>query len=248
MNETFVVYGRHFRQFAGVAAVVQVPAALLALIPGEGLTVYVAVNVVLLFALMAVHGATISGVGQHYVTGGVVVGLCYARVLWRGVSMFILGTLPVLLTVGFIVAVASQQQAWVSVVILGVVAAQLGYLVVAPVVIVEGYRSFGALRRGYDLVRHSELRIIGNVAVFVLVGIGLSIVLMLPFILASIGVAPDATTVGSRALQIIGSVVVGVVVPPVIFIAVTLLYYDLRVRNEDYNVDRLSKEMGLAAA
>ncbi len=248
LNETFVVYGRHFRQFAGVAAVVQVPATLLALIPGDGVVDYIAVNIVLLFALMAIHGAIISGVGQHYVTGGVVVSLCYARVLWRAVSMFILGTLPVLLTVGFIVAVATQQQRWVSLVILGVLATHLGYLLVAPVVIVEGHRSLGALRRGYSLVRHSEWRVIGNVAVYVLVGIGLSIVLMLPFLLVSIGAAPDATTIVSQAMQVIGGVVVGVVVPPVIFIAVTLLYYDLRVRNENYNLDRLSKEMGLAGA
>jgi len=36
-------------------------------------------------------------------------------------------------------------------------------------------------------------------------------------------------------------------VPPVLSIAITLLYYDLRVRNEGFNIEKLSQEMGLAS-
>jgi len=133
--------------------------------------------------------------------------------------------------------------------IFAAVAAYMVYLAVAvPVVIVEGYKSMGALRRSFGLVRHSEWRIIGNLAVYLLVAFGLSVVLLLPFLLVSFGAAPDATTIVSQAVLVIGSVIVGVVAPPVIFIAVTLLYYDLRVRNEDYNVVRLTQEMGAMPA
>lgn len=249
LNETFVVYGRHFRQFAGLAAAVQVPVTLLALLPGDGLIAFIVLNVIGLFALMTIYGATINGVGQHYVTGNVVVGRCYARVLWRMVSMFVLMTILAALTVAGIVAVDVQTPLLVA---LGFVVAGAAYIVylavAAPVVIVEGYRSMGALRRSFELVRRSEWRIIGNLAVYLLVAFGMSVVVLLPFLLGSILAAPDATTFASQAIQIIGSVIVGVVVTPVIFIAVTLLYYDLRVRSEDYDVGRLSQEMGLMAA
>ena len=249
LNQTFVIYGRRFRQFAGLTAVVQVPVTLLALIPGDGLTTFIVLNIINLFALIAIYGATISGVGQHYVTGDVVVGTCYARVLWRMVSMIVLGTILAALTVAVIMAIDVQTPLLVSLLFVVVLVAYLVYLAVAaPVVIVEGYRSLGALRRSYGLVRRSEWRLVGNLAVYLLVAFGLSVVLLLPFLLVSFVAAPDATTFVSQAIQIIGSAVVGVIVPPVIFIAATLLYYDLRVRNEDYDVVRLSQEMGLIAA
>ena len=249
LNETFVIYGRHFKQFAALAAVVQVPVTLLGLIPGDGVIAFIVLNVISLLALTAVYGATISGVGQRYVTGDVAVGRCYTRLLWRMVSMAVLGTVMAALTVAGILAIDRQAPLLVSFVIFAGLAAYLLYLAVAaPVVMVEGYRFTGALRRSYGLVRHSEWRIIGNLAVYLLVAFGMSIVLLLPFLLVSFGAAPDDTTFVSHAIQIVASVIVGVVVPPVIFIAVTLLYYDLRVRNEEYDVVRLSQEMGVIAA
>ena len=49
------------------------------------------------------------------------------------------------------------------------------------------------------------------------------------------------------ALVVLGQVIVGIVVPPVLFIAWTLLYYDMRVRKEEYDVAALSRELGIAA-
>ena len=252
LNETFVIYGRHFRQFAGLTAVVYVPTQVLvtmvAFISGVGPIALIVFNVINLFALLAIYCATISGVGQHYVTGDVAVGRCYARVLWRIVSMLGIGSILAAVTAAGIVAVDVQSPRLILLVFILVVAAYMAYLAVAaPVVIVEGHRSMGALRRSYGLVRRSEWRIIGNLAVYLLVGIGLILVLFLPFWLVSLGIAPDATTVLSQVVQRIGSIIAGVVALPVSFIAATLLYYDLRVRNEGYNVVRLSKEMGVVA-
>ena len=253
LNETFVIYGRHFRQFAGLAAVVQVPAqvlvTMLAFISGDGLIALTAFNVISLFALIAIYSATISGVGQYYVTSDVTVGRCYTRVLWRIISMLVLGTILATVTAAGIVAIDIQTPRLVLLVFIAAVAAYLVYLAVAaPVVIVEGYRSMGALRRSYGLVRRNEWRIIGNLAVYLLVGIGLSLVLFLPFWLVSLVIAPDATTIVSQVIQRIGSITAAVVALPVSFIAATLLYYDLRVRNEDYNMVRLSQAMGVMPA
>jgi len=85
----------------------------------------------------------------------------------------------------------------------------------------------------------SKLRLL----VFFLVAFGLGFVLFTPFILFF----PSETDALSRTLVVVSLIAPAVVVPPVLSIAITLLYYDLRVRNEGFNIEKLSQEMGLAA-
>ena len=42
--------------------------------------------------------------------------------------------------------------------------------------------------------------------------------------------------------------IVSILIAPVTFIATTLLYYDLRIRKENYDIERLSTEMGYERA
>jgi hypothetical protein len=51
----------------------------------------------------------------------------------------------------------------------------------------------------------------------------------------------------ARAVLTLNSIVVGVVVLPVLFTGMTLLYYDLRVRKEHFDLEALTQEMGVAA-
>ena len=48
-------------------------------------------------------------------------------------------------------------------------------------------------------------------------------------------------------LDLLGGIAVEIVVAPIVFIAGTLLYYDLRVRKEQYDLSALSQEMGTVA-
>ena len=77
-----------------------------------------------------------------------------------------------------------------------------------------------------------------------LLTIGLALVLVAPFALASAGVGSTAAEV----LLTIAGLVVTVGVTPVAAISLTLIYYDLRVRKEDYDLVALSREMGLVPA
>ena len=81
-----------------------------------------------------------------------------------------------------------------------------------------------------------------------LVATGLGLVLGAPFALASRMVAPDEATAVSTLLQFVGGLIVAVVVPPVVAVTMTLLYYDLRVRKEEYDLTTLSREMGFVTA
>jgi hypothetical protein len=46
----------------------------------------------------------------------------------------------------------------------------------------------------------------------------------------------------------LAGMVVSVFVAPVAFVATTLLYFDLRVRKEEYDTEALSREMGMVTA
>jgi hypothetical protein len=249
LNETFVIYGRHFTKFLGIAAAVQIPATATLLLPVGNLTIYIILNLISLFALVTIFGATIYAVGQHYVTDSVTVVDCYKRLLWRGVSMLILGAIVVVIT-GFgvlLLVITPVGGAVLAVLILAALTLTLmlgAYVVPAlagPVVIVEGIKAMGALNRMLELVSQSELRIVGHLAVYFLVALGLSLVLFLPFFLFF----PSETGMMSRGWMIVSGIVPALVAPPVMSIAITLLYYDLRVRKEGFDIKILSQEMGL---
>ncbi len=253
LNETFAVYGRRFIGLISIVAIVQVPVALLALIPTDGLIRDSVVAIVNFGAGLFVYAALVAAVCQHYVFDAVSVGGCYARVMWRVVSVVILGLLfAVLMTLALLpqlIPIALQTiPLGISVLWLilgvGLLILTVYLMAVPPAIILEGYHFVGAVRRSVRLVRSEVWRILGHLLVYTLIALGLVIVLSTPFALAvSLG---TAGTFVSNLTQIAGSLVVGVLVPPVVVIATTLLYFDLRVRNERFDLRRLSLEMGVA--
>lgn len=259
LNETFTIYGRRFTKLVTLVAVVQVPLSvmtlLLALIFSNDPVASIVLVAIAVGAGMISYGALIFAVGQHYVQDSVSVGRCYTRVLWRVVSMSVLATLLAVLLVltlaptMFAPGDGPSPLALLTLAIAFVLLVYLLYLTFAtPAVIVEGYRSFAALRRGFNLARGSELRILGHLLVYGLVGLGLIIVIGMPFQLVTVLAFGEEVSIPGQIAETIGLLVAGVLVPPVTVIATTLLYYDLRVRKEGYNMSRLTIEMGGAAA
>ena len=187
------------------------------------------IGITILYAAIAV------AVGQHYVSGRVEVGLCFSRVRWRAVSLTLLA---LVLAPPFLVLA-------VALLILAAPALALAALPIQSVVI-EGNRVSAALERTAGLVRGSVWRVMGVAVAFGLVAVGLSILLYLPFFLLSLLAAPDGVTAVGHVVQALGSVAVAVIVPPVLAISGALLYYDLRVRKENYDLTTLSREMRAA--
>lgn len=243
LNETFVIYGRYLGKFLGIAAIVQVPAIATLLVPVENLAIYVILNLISLSALVSVFGATIYAVGQQYVTGSVTVADCYRRVLWRVLTLGVLAAIFAAITVvGILLMIATPYSLAVA------LALMLGAYVVpamaGPVVIVEGGRSVHAFNRSWELAQRSMMRIAGHLVVYFLVALGMGLVLFLPFLF----IWPGDVDALSRSMLAASSLLPAIAVPPVVSIAVTLLYYDLRVRRERYDIERLSQELGLVPA
>ena len=259
LNETFALYGRRFKKLVTIVAAVQVPLSimtlLLALLFSNDASASIVMAAIAASASLLYYGALTCAVGQHYVQGSVSVSRCYTRVLWRMVSMAVLAVLLaflLVLTLAPAMLTSAEEPSPLALLTLVVAVVLLIYLVyltfATPAVIVEGYRSFGALRRGFNLVRGSELRILGHLLVYGLVALGMFIMIIVPFQLVSTLVSGEEVNLAGQIAETIGLLVAGVLVAPVTVIAATLLYYDLRVRKEGYDMSRLSMEMGVVPA
>ena len=242
LNETFAIYGKQLRRFLVLVAVIQVPVTIIAqLLPGD-IAGYTVVVIMTVFGAVLVYAAGVFAVSQYYVTGEIDVTICYRRVSWRLVSLILTAAIMALtIVIGILLS-------FIVFPIIVAVAYAVYWSMTAQTIMVEGYKLSGALRRSFELIRGTWWRVFGFSLMFALVGLGLGFLVVAPFALLSRIVAPGDATSASYAIKMIGAIVVSVSVPPVIAIAGTLLYYDLRVRKEDYDIATLSREMGIATA
>ena len=253
LNETFVIYGKHFWKFVGLFGIVHVPiGALTVLAPAENDAITVALLIISMIISTFGHGAAIFAVCQHYGVNRVSIGGCYVRVLWRAVTIASMGAALAALLGGALLPFISARTILIPVWVVSALALLVCLVyatTVIPSVVVEGYRGMGAVKRGVNLARNSELHIVWNLIVYALVASGLLLVIMIPFTIFTVVTAVDGevTTTGQIAIYI-SQAVVGVVVPPITSIPATLLYYDLRVRKEGFDLEQLTREMGIAAA
>ena len=191
------------------------------------------------------------GVGQHYVTGVVEIRQCYARAWWmvRSLALLTLAPIAALLAVALPLNYGGDVVGTILAMLLAPIAigAAVYWSMAVPSVIIEEQRALGALKRGFTLVQGSWWRAFGVALVLMLVALGMAIVLTLPM---GITAALSGGSLASRTTSVligIGDLVVMVLVPPVLMIAWTLLYNDLRVRKEKYDVAAMSRELGIAA-
>ena len=255
LNETFTIYGGHFRRVIVLVALVQVPVSFFGLLPLHGLAGFFVVGVVSLVAGVCVYGAVIWAVGQHYVTGEMEIEECYRSVWWRVMS---LGALALALaTLGLIseylasTAITGKSAgAGALFLVLGTafLVVAVYFMVTPQAVMVEGLKPVDALKRSFTLVKDSWWRVFGVALVVLLVLMGLGLVLTIPFGVASGLAAPEETNAVGNAFVFLAGMAVSVFVPPVASIATTLLYFDLRVRKEAYDTEALSREMGMVTA
>ncbi len=256
LDETFAVYSRQFKSLVPLVAGVQAPASFLTmglyLMLGGGAGALIAILFVGILAKLFVYSAMTFAIGQQYLTGRIDIRRCYSRAWGRvativGLTAINAAALYVLL--GPVLVSTEPSIAPFALVIIFVgISLAIYWSSTIQAVTVERSKAFTALRRSSQLVRGSWWRVFGIKLVLLLVITGLAIVVTLPF--AAVLGAVDAEPFSAMALttRFIGSLIVEVVVPPVWFIAGTLLYYDLRVRREEYSLDTLSRDMGIAIA
>ena len=104
-------------------------------------------------------------------------------------------------------------------------------------VVIENRGVFNALGRSRELVRGNWWRVFGIGLVFMLIVFAVVLLIVLVSIIIDLLFNP-----GPLAYSILGGVV-GALLSPVYYIASTLLYIDLRVRKEGYDLQSLSADL-----
>jgi YD repeat-containing protein len=115
------------------------------------------------------------------------------------------------------------------------------YAMTTPIVVLEDLTSsFDAFGRSWELTRDARGKVFGTVAVTWLIS------QFLPQVVVQ-GLGNALGVAGNQSMQPVFVVVaslLGIVLAPILPCALTLLYYDLRVRREAFDIQVLSEQLG----
>lgn len=260
LDAAFTLYRRNFFLIAAISAVVEIPSALLqyALLRGAGLsgtpdgarltevTAFSIAQFLLIQPL--IQGAVTRAVSELYLDRATTVGACYRSALLRLRSLIAMSLMLVaLLMTAVIPAVAigvaaGQPAAAATLLILALPPVIYGAVRVsfaAPAIVIEGVSGGNGLRRSWALCTRSWSRVFGIlflVAAMVAIMSGtISGFLDLPSL--ALGEAPRLVVMS------VATAVTSVFVTPIQLIVVTLLYYDLRIRREAFDLEVLAASL-----
>ncbi len=265
LDGAFRFYAQNFPLMLGISAILNVPILVLTVLPvflaRAGSSPFLAVTAAIssmligLVALLVVYplvtGATTKAVSDTYLGNPVTVGSAL-KVAWRR-----FGTLLVAQTVAGMIVLLG----FILLVVPGILW-MLSYTLIPPVVMIEAAERKGARpvpappgdpgrgtpritdrgeirRRSWELVKGNRGKVFVVLFVFVVMQV----------LLATAGnwIAGMGFGAGSnlaRAIQSIIGNVVAIVVSPLQTIAITLLYYDFRIRKEGFDLEMLSQAIG----
>ena len=273
LDETLQVFRSNFWQFVAIAAIPVIANVLANVFFSTGDSplvllgfVFILVSIVL---SVVTAGAIVFGVARHYVRGGVDVMDCLSHAFQVAV-LLVAQAIVVMLIVGGILIIGGLMfgvglvitigDVWgggdsgdVGGILIGlgalallvgiVVAIWLGvrWFSASYAVVIEGKGPIAGLGRSWNLVTGSWWRVFGIGVVFAIIIIVVVLIISVP-----IGIA-GGLALGEEGAAIVGGLigaVVTVIVTPFGYIAGTLLYFDLRVRKEGFDLDQLAAETG----
>ena len=267
LDESFRVYRANFWQFVAIAAV---PAAANVLAnvffaTGEPPLAVLGAIMILAYIVLSIVavGAIVFGVARHYVRGEVDVVECYSHAFQVGVLLIAQGiVVTVALGAAFVAGIVmvvvgafaqlggdGAETAGQALLVIGglltlagvVIAVWLGvnWFCAAHAVVIEGKGPIAGLGRSWNLVRGSWWRIFGIGLVFAIVIVVAAMVISIPIgIIGGLAFA----AVGGGIVASIGGGAATILVTPFAYIAGTLIYFDLRVRKEGFDLDVLAAE------
>lgn len=271
LDRTFSIYRDHFKLFVGIFVVPQLatfavsfgmqvimhaissssaamPIASLSLV--LYLPVYYAV-ILITYALG--QAATVYGVSQVYLGRPATISQSYSFIKSRFWSI---------LAVIVLISIASGIGAVVGLIALLIGAIVIPVLIIlysalaVPVTVLEGRDPIESLKRSYSLVKDDLGRIFVIWILFIVIQIAAAVVISIPtFILAAVLAQHGQVPLWFNAISDCGNFIVGVLVSPLLTIALSVAYYDERIRKEAFDmqfmmatIDRNAMAASAAAA
>lgn len=237
LGETFRIYGRNFLRLIAIVAIVEgilgilgvvlVSVFVLPVITGimavetiESLAPLVVAMIVLvvvsIVAYPLMEGALIHAVSEQNLRQTVSIGRAY-RFAWRRLGAMI----------GAMI-LAGLAILGMSITIVGIPFAiyfGVRWTFIWQAALLEGAGPRAALSRSSDVVKGDWWRVVGIIFV--------------------VGIIVGAISSVLSFIPIVGSIVGSVLSTPIAIAAATLLYYDLRVRKEGYNLEALAEEVNI---
>ena len=205
----------------------------------------IAVVIVSIAVSLIQAGALIEAIGQRYLGRVITVREAYERGA-RAVPRLVLSALVVgvvfivaiLVIVAAVAVLNSSAAAAVAVGLLGIVGfffvlpwAFLSLTVVGPAIVLEERGPIAAIRRSFHLMDKARLRALGLYILVWIMTIILGIVLGVVFLVSFV---TDPTV--RSVLQVVASVVSSTISSPLLYGAAVVLFYDLRVRKEAFDL------------
>lgn len=255
LDETFRLYRRHFSSFVLVMAVVAVPVALLSTALNLGLGLGGLQGRFEsgrdLAPVLAVGGLVglVGGLG-YLLSSGAAVRLAADAILGRPLDVGAayrdaLGRLGPLFLVTLLTGLATGLLVITCIGIPFGVYFGIGWSVVYPAITLERFGAVGSMRRSSGLIGGQRWRVLGIV---VLISLLVSILVSLPSGLVGVFTGLLTTADPSPGSFIVAQVVSGVMSAlgqalfgSVIWITLTILYYELRVRKEAFDLEQLAE-------
>lgn len=263
-NEAFDLYKRNFLLLVGIGAVIYIPYGILSGLVLDSQLAQGLVTLGALLPLMAAYAALVKALADRYLGEPATIGDSW-RYTFRRIVPFMLTWLLVSVLLGIVaggvlalvaLAFGSSGVAMVIaislVVIVTMIVAGLSLAFLPSVMTVEDRFYMGAIRRSWRLAGGNLWRIfvvgfctaiVTYGAFFVVFGlIGLFFGMQ-----AVLGGGAPGSDPGMRGIMIGAQVISGVLqalLTPVTALPFVLLYFDVRVRREGYDIEILAKEMG----
>ena len=230
IDAAFRLLRQHYAQFAVISVVAMLPLIIMRLFVPPLPTLS---NISLYFALMAVsfvctnvaEGATVIAVSDSYLNGRVDVGGALAGTLSRIPAIFGVVVMRALLIV----------LGCIALIIPGIYIG-LRTFAAMPALLLERKSPDAAVGRSWALAGGSVWKVFVALLLAYLIWFALLVVVQLL----------GTTLIGGRNPQVLAMLmgILSAFIYPIISVVVTLLYYDLRIRREGFDLEIMAKELG----
>ncbi len=252
LDRTFSVYRDHFKLFVGIFVIPQLATFAVnfgmqvlmhaattssAALPIAGLSLLLYMPVyyaTILITYALGQAATVYAVSQVYLDRPTTIGQSYSFIRSRFWSI---------IAVILLVSVATGVGAVVGLIALLIGAIVIPVLIVlysalaVPVTVLEGRDPIESIRRSYVLVKDDLGRIFVIWVLFFVIQIAASLLISIPAILLTQALAQHGQVpLWFNALTDLGTFIVGILVSPLLTIALSIAYYDERVRKEAFDM------------
>jgi hypothetical protein len=267
LDRTFSLYRNHFKLFVGIMVLPQLAIfatslgmvvfpALIASAGGSvspavavgviGFLISVPIYLVVYFAAIGTgQAATVYAVSQVYLERDTTIGASYAFI--RGRFWSVLGVI-ILTFLAVIVGVFAL--------FIGAIFAWLFCSLAIPVTVLEGRDPVESIKRSFNLVKDDLGRIFVIIFVFMLLHWAISYMFAIPaIVLMAVLAQHGQPPIWVNSLVYLGGFVSGCLIMPMLNIALSIAYYDERVRKEAFDmqfmmatIDRNAMSAGAVAA